>query len=289
MISRSILREQLGKKLGAIRNREKVSGRKLAFLLGVRQSTISKLENGKLNPSDEFLNNFIRIFHLNDEEADELRELIEKVSDRLHRIKIGKDAEFTRMQKLVSALEYDELRMFQMSLIPGPLQTRAYTHAIFFTDVPTTYNELAIKSDLETAMHERIEQTKKLYNFDKKFTFLIHENALRTRVCLQKQAIDQIEHIKLVSQQPHIEVGIIPWYVNYFDLNLEVPQSNFDLYDNKLLSIQLDVGFVNIWDEELIEQYNQYFLKLKRAAVFKNALYDELDRIIHEIRCSCHN
>ena len=210
----------------------------------------------------------------------EITELFEIVSGNLYRVQTSKDSKLTQVQSLFSFIDYDELRMFQLSYIPGPLQTRGYIRGIFRADIFSTPADVDVKTDLNTAINERVIQVEKTRDSNKKFCFLIHENALHTKVCSQEQMVEQIETIKLISHQAHIEIGIIPLRLNYLNLDVEPPQLSFDLFDKKLLIIQGHPSSINVWDAELIEGYSQYFDKLKAVALFGEYLIAELDRII---------
>ena len=284
MISRSILREQLGKKLGGIRQKNNISGRSLAKLLKISQSTLSKLENGQLNPSDDFLQKFISFFSLTTEEENDLIQLAEIVSDRLHRITIGSGAEFTRIQKLITTIDYSTLRIFQMSVVPGLLQIEQYIKGIFLTDIPSSYTEDDINNDIYPAIQERISQTRKITETDKQFCFLIHENALRTKICSVSDMLIQLDYLKLISRKSNIEIGLIPLDTDYSEVDVECPQCNFDLYDESLLMIQIHEGFLTIWDEYLRQRYSNYFQRLKEISCFDNLFEKKLDIIMNSLK-----
>ncbi|MDX2244923.1 MAG: Scr1 family TA system antitoxin-like transcriptional regulator [Leptolyngbyaceae cyanobacterium bins.302] len=207
----------------------------------------------------------------------------EVVSADLRRVRITEDSKATQIQSRFSFIDYQELRMFQISYIPGPLQSLGYIRGIFRADIFSLLEQSNAEQDMATAIDERVRQGQKLRDSSKQFDFIIHENAFRSRICSREQMIEQIESIKAFSNQPNIRVSILPFRLNYLVLDVEPPQVSFDVFDSKLLILQGNVSAINVWHEELITGYKQYFEKLKAIAISNESLLPELDRITSEL------
>lgn len=282
MISRNALREQFGKRLAETRARKGMSGRQLAPFVGVQQSAVSKIERGRLIPSREYLEKFARALKLSAQERGEIFTLADSLLQRTHRVQLGREGEFTRIQRLVSSLDYAELRMLQVSVVPGPLQTPAYARAIFFGAPPSRREHPDLDRDLDAALAERRKQSTRLDDPRRRLSFLIHESALRTRTCAPRAMAAQLRHLGDLSQDGKADLGLIPSSLEYQKLGLEPPQNSFDLYDDKLLAVDIYAGWLNFWDESMIADYRAYFDRLRAVAAVGEAFRRELDRIARD-------
>lgn len=95
-----------GEKLVKIRNNRGMSQRKLAELLGIAQSTLSKYEAGKRVPSSKKLGAIVRTLDLS---ADEIKELIsvdQVVSE--HPVSFGEKKSVATLEEKVSKLTLEE-------------------------------------------------------------------------------------------------------------------------------------------------------------------------------------
>jgi transcriptional regulator with XRE-family HTH domain len=282
MIRRNIFRELLGQRLAELRVQRGVSGRQLAPRLGVQQPALVKVERGKLIPSTQYLTKFARALKLSPAERDEIFTLADSLLHKTHRVQLGREGEFTRLQRLVSALDYRELRVFQMNLVPGPLQTEAYSRALFLTDPPDGKEQPRVEADLESALKERRKQTDRLSHAHRRFVFLIHENALRTRICPAKTMTSQLRHLVEVSRRKNVEIGLVPASHDYRVAQLEAPLNSFDLFDDALLTLDIYKGWLHFWSPDMISEYKTYFERLRSSALFGDALARAIEKIIRE-------
>lgn len=209
--------------------------------------------------------------------------VFELVSSEVRRIETDDESKITRLQSIFSFIDYSKLSMFQISYIPGPLQSYGYIRGIFRAEIFPSESLQGLDADLESAIQERVRQGVNLRESDKYFDFLIHENAFRMRVCSHEQMIDQIESIKVYAKQSNIEIGVIPSNLNYLELNFEPPQISFDIFDEKFLLLQGNMSPINVWEEEMVFGYSTYFQKLKQSAVTGDKLIAKLDSTIRTL------
>lgn len=270
MANQNTLRRQFGSRLAQLRQARGLTSRGLAPLLGITQGTLSKLENGKHLPSPELLQALARALRLTATQRAELRELASAALTRLHRVQFRHEAAYAQIQKAVTAVDYHDRRVLQLSLIPGPLQTEGYARALFTAVADAT-------SDVDAAVAERLKQAERVEDPARHFQFLIHEAALRTRIGAPRVMARQIERVEAVMDLEHVEVGVLPMSVDYPRLGLEPPQSGFDLFDAELLTVDLNGCWLTVEDRISVRHYSDYFDALwTRAALLGDACHEAL-------------
>jgi Domain of unknown function (DUF5753) len=102
------------------------------------------------------------------------------------------------------------LRMWGLLLIPGPLQTREYAHAMFLArgldaDEATEQTELRVKR------HAKVDQTDAAH-----VTALIYESALHRRVGTPAIMAAQLEHLLKLSDRRNVVIQVVPDDGSYF-------------------------------------------------------------------------
>lgn len=264
MATQNMARRQFGRRLAQFRQAHGYTGRGLAPELGITQGTLSKLENGKHLPSDKLLGALGKALRLTRDEQEELRALASAATTRLHRVQFRHEAAYTQIQRVVSAVEYQERRVLQLSLVPGLLQTRRYAQALF-----SAVSDSA--ADVKGAVAERRAQARQLRSASRQFRFLIHEAALRSPVGDNETMRQQLDHLEQAMAREHVQIGVLPLATDYAGQRLEPPQSGFDLFDDTLLTIDLNGCWLNVEDAAAVHQYSEYFEALwTRAALRDN-------------------
>ncbi|MBW8806245.1 MAG: helix-turn-helix transcriptional regulator, partial [Catenulisporales bacterium] len=124
--ARSVLAEELGRRLRRHRLDLGLSGLEVAARAGVTQPSVSKIERGMMLPSAEVLERVLGVLGLGDEHRADLRDLLSRaVDDAADRRRHG------RGLALLDAIAERErntrvLRSFSVSMIPPLLQTADY-------------------------------------------------------------------------------------------------------------------------------------------------------------------
>lgn len=288
MVSKThnVWREEFGRRLAGLRESRQLSGRALAKKLKISQSKLSKLETGKLIASREFLEAFADVLTLSRTERNDLFIRAEVLLQEFNRFDVSRRGEFSKTQRAISVLGYQTLRVFQVSLVPGLLQTKEYVDAVFSSAKLSPFLPAGgdVDKDLRQAIKERLRQQENLNKKDKRFAFLIHESALRTRVCSDKEMVAQLRHLKSFVGRENVEVGVIPWRANLPVLGVEFPMHSFDIFDETLVSVELFVGTLDIWDPAAVKEYVYLFSSLRKAAVYGQLMQEELDRIAEDYK-----
>lgn len=269
-------RRQFGRHLARLRTERQISAPALAPLLGISQPTLSKIEHGKLLPSRQVLQRLARALKLSAQERVELLERAEAMLGLLHRVELAHEQGYTRIQKLVSLLEFKTFACFRLSLVPGPLQAEPYVRSLF---CPGGVRPTA---DVERAIQERLTQTRRLADPARQFRFVLHDNALRTRVAPPEVMADQILHVEQSMGLDHVEVRLLSPDLDYHELAIEPPQSSFDLFDRDLLAVDLNGCWLNLEDRMTLARYASYFEALWTAALDEQATRAALRRLRRE-------
>lgn len=275
-------RRQFGRHVARLRTSRQITAPALAPLLGITQPTLSKIEHGKLLPSRHVLEHLVRALELTARERAELFERAEAMLGLFHRVELAHEQDYARIQKLVSLLEFETFSCFRLSLVPGPLQTEDYVRALF---CPGGARPTA---DVRRAIQERLKQTRCLADPSRRYRFLLHEGALRTRVAPAQVMADQLRHVEQALALEHVDVRILRESVDYHELAIEPPQSSFDLFDHDLLAVDLNGCWLNLEDRTTLDRYGKYFTALWTAAEDERASIATLARLRRQFERGAH-
>jgi len=173
--------------------------------LGVVQSTISKIETGKARAPEEVLLAWLDHTGVDDELRAELVELAKastEVSDWPHLYARGWEAH----QKSYSELERSASRelIFQNAVVPGLLQTAAYTSFLLTTVLGLS------PEDVGVGVTSRLARQAVLYEPKTRIRAVVTEAVLRHRMGGPSVMPEQLARLAEVSTLPTVEFGIIP-------------------------------------------------------------------------------
>src|SRR6266567_3162085 len=158
-------REALGARLREIRLDAGLTARALATLAGWHFTKVSKLEHGTRRPSRDDMRAGMKHFQ------DSWRPLYE--------------------QTLL-------FRVYETTFIPGLLNTAGYAAAIlkFWAGL------MSLPGDIETAVAARMDRQNVLYSAERRFVFVIEEQALRTRVGDTEVMAGQLDRLLALMSLP---------------------------------------------------------------------------------------
>ncbi|MGV9675854.1 helix-turn-helix domain-containing protein [Nocardia sp. NPDC003482] len=269
-------REALGQQLREIRRRAGLTGRQLAALAGWHESKVSKLEYGRLRPSDADVRAYCTFAGADDQLPDLLASLYHI------------DAAYLEMRRLLGAgtgRAQDELvklaartthtRIFQNVLIPGILQTAEYIRAILERSIARH----AIPNDIDAGIAKRVERQQFLYRGDHRFAILIAEQALRTTVGGDDVMIGQLDRLLSVIRLPRVRLGIVP-----AEAEIPMQTTNFVMYDNRMVLVETITAELTITRPREIAQYGRVFGALAELAVVGDAARGLISRVLEQRR-----
>jgi len=192
-----------------MRNATGMTGDELTQRLGWKsRSKVPKLENGRQMPSEDDLRQWAEATGNQDalDELLEMRETAQAVHDQWkHELREGHASLQTSFDELVRNAA--RIRDFQMTLIPGLLQTPDYARYRALEAV-RVHGTAADKVDEMVAARMRRQEV--LYASGKQFEFLVLEAAFRYLLCPRDVMAGQLDRLQTVIGLPNVRFGIIP-------------------------------------------------------------------------------
>ncbi|MEV2219066.1 helix-turn-helix transcriptional regulator [Nocardia vinacea] len=244
-------RQALGQRLREIRRRSGISGRELARLAGWHETKVSKIEYGRVKPSDAD----IRAYCAHTGAGDQLEDLLATV----HHIDAAY-MEYRRQhaaglkrgqQKSVRLAERSKLmRIYQPVVIPGILQTAEYAEAILRHSV----DFYRLPDDIDEAVSKRLERQQYLYRGERRFHILIAEQALYTSVGTDAVMIGQLDRLMAVIGLSRVRLGIIP-----AQAGPPMQTTNFVIFDSRMVTVEGITAELTITQPREVAIYGRAF------------------------------
>ncbi|MFJ7180246.1 helix-turn-helix domain-containing protein [Streptomyces massasporeus] len=255
-------RRALGRRLREVRKDSGLTARALAGLAGWHESKCSRIEHGRTPPSDAD----IRAWTLHCGALEQTADLIAAA-----RAVEGMYVEWRRMeraglkqvQESVAPLFHRtrRFRMYQSWVVPGLLQTPAYTEAVLRTitalrDVP---------DDIDAAVAVRMERQRVLHTGNHRFAVLVEEWVLRTLIGDAEVVAGQLGHLIAAASLPSVSLGVIPLGV---PRGAGWPVESFTMYDDTQVNVELVSAHLTITQPTEVAMYAQTFAELAELAVY---------------------
>lgn len=185
------------------------------------QSTVSRIEQGRVVPSAEQINLLCDVYAAGaDDRALALTHAREK--DRLNRRVAAYRPLAAKLQREWGELEEDSTRVvtFTPTLVPGVLQTDGYLAAMG----PRQLTD----DQIESWLAERRTRRARLDEPGRTFEQILFAGALLWGVGDAAVMVEQIDHLIEVSRKPSVDLGVIPLAVRAGGLYVS---NGFDLYE----------------------------------------------------------
>lgn len=254
----------LADQLREIRLAAGLTGRALAARAGWHGvSKVSKIEHGVRPPSDQDVRVWCRVCRTSAERVEEL--LAEQHAmagmwvsyQRLNRAGLRKAQESVRPAWERAVL----VRGYQPKIVPGLLQTAAYTTAVL---QDARDRQGVHRDDIAEAVAERADRQQVLRRASHRFMFVIEEQVLRYRFCPDDVLRGQLEHLRETARLPTVRLGVIPIGASR---NGVFPREGFVMFDDDLVSVELISGVLSVTQPREIAMYAREFTDLARIAV----------------------
>jgi transcriptional regulator with XRE-family HTH domain len=254
-------REALGTRLREIRLDAELTARELAKLAGWHFTKVSKLEHGTRPPSPDDIRAWCKYCRAENQAIDLIA--------TARRI----DAMYAEWRRLMRAgmKHYEDslrplyeqtslFRVYETTFIPSLLNTAAYARAIleFWAGL------MSLPADTETAVAARMDRRNVLYVRERRFLFVIEEQALRTRVGGTEVMSGQLNRLLALMCLPTISLGIIPSAGDRHTL----AQGGFWIFDETRVQVETVSAGLDITQPAEISVYAQVFDLLQRSAVY---------------------
>jgi len=253
-------RQALAARLGEIRKDAGLTGRALAALCGWHESKVSRIEHARTAPSADD----VRIWCQHcaaPGETDELLAFLRSVEDMFVEWRRMERAGLKRAQEAVLPL-WEHTRIFRAYsswLIPGAVQTPAYTKAIL--------RAIAARRDLpddtDEAAAVRADRLRLLREGDHRFFVVVEESVLRNVIGGADVMAGQLGHLITVASLPSVSLGIIPMGL---ERDAMWPVEDFWVFDDRQVNVELVSGWLTLTQPREIVTYAKAFSDLSDLA-----------------------
>ncbi len=218
-------RARLGQELQRLRMLAGLSGVQVAQVLGVSQSTVSRMEQGLSAPTLAQIAAWADAAGASEERRALVMYLAEAVvnevithSERFASWGLAAEQEIVQHEEETARV----LRHFQPCFIPGLLQTAEYARRILTFSDP--------HGDIPQALAARLGRQQALYKPDRGFEFILTEQALRYRPGPGDVLTAQLAHLASVATLETVSIGVIPADAEMYALT----QTAFILYEDRI-------------------------------------------------------
>ncbi|GAA0905239.1 helix-turn-helix domain-containing protein [Virgisporangium aurantiacum] len=255
-------RQALGGRLREIRLDAGLTARALGQLMGRHPAKISRIEHGTTSPSAEDIQAWCVHCNARNQASDLIASL---------RAVEGMWIEWRRMERtgLRQAQEsrrplYERTRSFRVyspALVPGIIQTPAYTTAI----LTAIGRRRSLPDDISEAVAVRMDRQRYLHEGDHRFAVLIEESALRSGIGGIEVMAAQLAHLIVTAALPTVSLGIVPARP---DRDAAWTVEGFWIFDDVQVAVELVSGHLTITQPREIEMYAQVYAELAEIAVY---------------------
>ena len=254
-------RQALAARLGEIRTDAGLTGRALAALCGWHESKVSRIEHARTAPSADDIRAWCQYCGAPDE-THELLAFLRSVEDMFVEWRRMERAGLKRAQEAVLPL-WERTRIFRAYsswLIPGAVQTPAYTKAIL--------RAIAARRDLpddtDEAAAVRADRLRLLREGDHRFFVVVEESVLRNVIGGADVMAGQLGHLITVASLPSVSLGIIPMGL---ERDVIWPVEDFWVFDDRQVNVELVSGWLTLTQPREIAIYAKAFSDLSDLAV----------------------
>jgi len=241
----------VGVTLRRFRERAGLSTRELARRTGVTTSYVSKVELGQLGAQREFCARAARALGLPRAERDMLNALL-ALSLAEYRPVTSSAQALQQAQRAVRQLELGcrSCKVFQLSMIPGLLQTKEYAQSIF--------SRLGAGHRSTAAVTERMARQKILEDRRRSFQFLLSDWAIAPHWCSDRVMAGQRRRLRRLATRTNINIRVLP---HGFSFPNDVPPlvTGFDILDEAVVIVDTLNGFTTYRQPEEVAAYTQVF------------------------------
>jgi transcriptional regulator with XRE-family HTH domain len=254
-------RRALGVRLGEIRKDAGLTGRALARLCDWHESKVSRIEHARTAPSADD----IRLWCQHTAalgETDELLAFLRSVEDMFVEWRRMERTGLKRAQEAVLPL-WERTKIFRAYsswLIPGAVQTPAYTKAI----LSAIAARRELPDDTDEAAAVRADRLRLLREGDHRFFVVIEQSVMLNVIGGADVMAGQLGHLITVASLPSVSLGIIPLGR---ERDVIWPVEDFWIFDERQVNIELVSGWLTLTQPREIAAYAKAFSDLSDLAV----------------------
>lgn len=254
-----------------------LTGKQLAARCGWTPATTSRIINAKTAPCDQQIRTWCAACGAEDQAADLIAQSRQAEAMFLEWRRMERTG-LRQAQESVRPL-YERTRAFRAYaswLVPGIVQTRAYTTAV----LSAIRDRRGLADDVEAAVDERMDRQHILYRGHHTFALLIEESVLCSGLGGRPVMLEQLRHLLAVSRLPNASLGILPMRA---DRDRAWPIESFWIYDHKQANVELVSGYLTITRPSEIAMYEKAFCDLSDIALRGAAARELITRAINTL------
>jgi len=266
-------REALGARLREIRKDAQLTGRTLATACDWHFTKISKLEHGTTMPSEQDISAWCRACSA-EEQVPDLIATVRAVESMYVEWQRHMRGGLKRSQEQSVPLyeRTKHFRIYENTVIPGLFHTAEYAAAIL-----RFWNEfLELPNDVDEAVAARMARQQILYTGKRRFSFVLEEQTLRTRVGDADVMAGQLDRLLAVMSLSRVSLGIIPATGERHCL----AQGSFWIFDEERVEVENVSAGLDITQPREIVVYAKAFTLLQESAVHGEAARELIHRAL---------
>jgi uncharacterized protein DUF5753 len=189
----------------------------------------------------------------------------------LHRLGLAeRQREISELENLSTAIQ-----IFQPTMVPGLLQVADYARRVMSHGNPSS------QTDLAQAVAQRLERQTILYDQDKRFEFILTENAARWRPGPPELMRAQLDRLISVASLPNVQLGI-PLDREALDAYLH-PFVVWELEGETLVTAETLSVLVEVHEPEEVAIYRRTMERYRESAMWREEavqwIQNEVSRI----------
>jgi transcriptional regulator with XRE-family HTH domain len=270
-------REALGARLRELRQDAGLSARELAAVTGQHFTRVSKIEHGVQAPSDKDIRGWCRACAAQSQIPDLIATARAVESSYLEFRRQARSGMRRVLGPHTTQLyeNTEVFRLYEHNVIPGLFQTAEYAAAMlsFWVQFLNTPN------DIQTAVADRMERQRVIYQHHKRFSVILEEQALRTWFGTAETQAGQLDRLLAVMSLPTVTLGIVPLMRE----RAAVPSAGFWIFDESLAALETPTASIEVTRPQEIGLYISMFGYLQEEAVYGQAARRLITNTLHDL------
>jgi transcriptional regulator with XRE-family HTH domain len=269
-------RRELADSLRDLRRAAGLSGERLAARCAMSQSKVSRIESGKVLPTVVDVERILAALDVGPLVTRDLLDLARAANvDYASWRSVARVGVWRKQMELKALAESSVVvRQFLPAVPSGLIQSPAYARQVL---TPTIEGRPA--RDVERALRARLESQQVLDDPDRRFVFLLTEQAVRWRRADDGALVEQLEHMTRVAGRANVNLAVVP-----IDVTVSVtPLNTFTVYDERLVLAEVFSGEIALRDPRDVAYHLNVFEFFLQRALRAEQVAELLARIKDEI------
>jgi transcriptional regulator with XRE-family HTH domain len=253
----------IGEALRELRESRRFTGKEIAKLLGSTQGHVSKIENGRLRPSTEYIQKFCDVLGLS---AGIRANLIAKASAFLisfNRWGAGQDS-LEDLQNVVLQTQKNSklIEIFGINILPGFIQADGYAKKIFESASRATTQARSAR-ELKKALQLRLKQRELLKKGTRSYSVVISEAVLADCPFGRDVHLEQLKLLLTLARRKNLDLRVLPFAAERPVLVM----NTFLIFDRNFIEVETQTMATHLWEKEEISVYTALFDSLMKVSL----------------------